>query len=328
MSSLAQREAVLEAEDAALAAAPAGPTVGERLRAGREALALSRTELARQLRLGERQIEALEEGDWAALPGSTFVRGFVRNYARAVHLEPEPLLMQLEQETRLVAPALELPESTHVTMPSQGRRRSKDLLPVLAGLVLVLAALLAYFFLPDAFWLERPVAATPVSTAAKPDAPGNTAAPTPAAAPVSPSATAAPTALATGAPTPVPVPVTEPAQAQAQAQAQTQAQAQAQAQAQTQAQASPPAGEGAPAAADVATVALTFSRDSWVEVRDKDGQIIVSRLHQGGTRRDISGAAPLSLVIGNASHVKLRYKGQDVPLQPNAESDVARLTLP
>lgn len=310
MSSLAQREAVLEAEDAALAAAPAGPTVGERLRAGREALALSRTELARQLRLGERQIEALEEGDWAALPGSTFVRGFVRNYARAVHLEPEPLLMQLEQETRLVAPALELPESTHVTMPSQGRRRSKDLLPVLAGLVLVLAALLAYFFLPDAFWLERPVAATPASTAAKPDAPGNTVAPTPAAAPVSPSATAAPTALATGAPTPAPAPVTEPAQTQAQAQA------------------SPPAGEGAPAAADVATVALTFSRDSWVEVRDKDGQIIVSRLHQGGTRRDISGAAPLSLVIGNASHVKLRYKGQDVPLQPNAESDVARLTLP
>lgn len=324
MSSLAQREAVLEAEDAALAAAPAGPTVGERLRAGREALALSRTELARQLRLGERQIEALEEGDWAALPGSTFVRGFVRNYARAVHLEPEPLLMQLEQETRLVAPALELPESTHVTMPSQGRRRSKDLLPVLAGLVLVLAALLAYFFLPDAFWLERPVAATPVSTAAKPDAPGNTVAPTPAAAPVSPAATAAPTALATGAPTPAPAPapVTEPAQTQAQAQAQAQTQAQA------QAQASPPAGEGAPAAADVATVALTFSRDSWVEVRDKDGQIIVSRLHQGGTRRDISGAAPLSLVIGNASHVKLRYKGQDVPLQPNAESDVARLTLP
>jgi len=78
----------------------------------------------------------------------------------------------------------------------------------------------------------------------------------------------------------------------------------------------------------VATASFSFERDSWIEVRDKDGNLIISRLHPAGSSRDISGAAPLSIVVGNASHVKLRYKGVEVPLQPNPESDVARLTLP
>ena len=294
---------------------PAGVRVGEQLRVGREAAGLSRSELARQLRLGERQIEALEQGDWALLPGSTFVRGFVRNYAKAVQLEPGPLLAQLEQETQLVAPSLELPESTHVTMPGQGRRPSKDLLTVLAGLVLVLAAVAAYFFLPDEFWIEKP----PPAPAGVAEAPAGQA-PVPGT-PLFPPAEEQESSQAQQSPA-----AGAPADAAAPA---APAGAPAQAPVQAAPSAVPPASQAAAVApAAAATVSLAFARDSWVEVRDKDNNLIVSRLHQAGTTRDISGAAPLSLVVGNASHVKLRYKGQDVPLQPNAESDVARLTLP
>ncbi|WP_303786602.1 helix-turn-helix domain-containing protein [Azovibrio restrictus] len=307
--SLKQDEAVLDGQDGA-APAPEVRRVGELLRAGREAVGLSCAELARQLRLGERQIEALEQGEWTLLPGSTFVRGFVRNYAKAVQLDPAPLLAQLERETQLVAPRLELPESTHVTIPGQGRRLSRDWLMVLAGLALVLAAVAAYFFLPDEFWIEKPPPA-PVGVAEAPSgqasAPGTPSFPPAAeqegAQPPQPADAAAPAA-------PVDAPVPAP-QAQAQAQA---------------APAVPPASGAASVAG--ATISLAFARDSWVEVRDKDNNLIVSRLHPAGTTRDISGAGPLSVVIGNASYVKLRYKGQDVPLQPNPESDVARLTLP
>lgn len=74
-------------------------------------------------------------------------------------------------------------------------------------------------------------------------------------------------------------------------------------------------------------MSFRFTRDSWVEVRDKDGNLITSRLHPAGSTREIAGVPPLSVVVGNASYVQLQYKGQSVPLQPNAESDVARVTL-
>ena len=59
------------------------------LRAAREALGLSIDAVAQQLKLAPRQVRALEDGDFAQLPGRTFVRGFMRNYARLVQLDPE-----------------------------------------------------------------------------------------------------------------------------------------------------------------------------------------------------------------------------------------------
>jgi len=119
--------------------------VGARLRAGREAMGLDVADMARQLRLGPRQVEAIESGDLSGLPGKTFVRGFVRNYARAVNLESAPLLALLDQVSELDVPHLNLPESTHVTMPGQGHAFNKDMRTVAAGLVLVLGAIIAYF---------------------------------------------------------------------------------------------------------------------------------------------------------------------------------------
>ena len=62
------------------------PHVGEKLRLAREALGMSATDMAHALKLGQRQLEALEAGNWLGLPGNTFVRGFVRNYARLVNI--------------------------------------------------------------------------------------------------------------------------------------------------------------------------------------------------------------------------------------------------
>lgn len=314
--------------------APPVEQVGAQLKAAREAAGLKVSELARLLRLGERQIEALEQGNWSSLPGSTFVRGFVRNYARAVQLDPTPLLAQLEGETKLEAPNLEMPASTHVTMPGQGRALNKDVLTVAAGLVLVLGAVAAYFFMPDEFWIQKPPAEAAVAVEAQP-------APVPALAPA-PGEPLFPPAESQGAVTgggqevaPVtPKPLEMKPEASAPAPASSQV---VPAQPVTPAVALPaapavPAAAVAPAVVPMATGGVTasfsFARDSWVEVRDKDNNLIVSRLHQAGSTRDISGAPPLSIVVGNASHVKLQYKGKDVPLQPNAESDVARLTLP
>ena len=74
------------------------PSAGKVLAEARERLGLSVAEVARQLRLSPRQIEALEADDHASLPGKTFLRGFLRNYAKLLQLDPEPLLALCQPE--------------------------------------------------------------------------------------------------------------------------------------------------------------------------------------------------------------------------------------
>src|SRR5688500_1654245 len=71
--------------------------VGEVLRAARLEQGRSVQDVARQLRLSVRQIEALEENEYGKLAGGTFLRGFVRNYAKLLQLDEAPLLRLLEQ---------------------------------------------------------------------------------------------------------------------------------------------------------------------------------------------------------------------------------------
>jgi cytoskeleton protein RodZ len=74
-------------------------------------------------------------------------------------------------------------------------------------------------------------------------------------------------------------------------------------------------------------IRMTFSRESWVEVRDRDGNVIFGQLNPEGSIRVVRGQPPFSLVVGNASGVSLTYNGKTVDLTPHTRTDVARLTL-
>jgi len=65
---------------------------GQRLREAREALGLNREDVARELRLQEKLITALEEGDRSQLPPSAFISGYLRSYARLLGLPAEQLI--------------------------------------------------------------------------------------------------------------------------------------------------------------------------------------------------------------------------------------------
>lgn len=62
-------------------------TVSARLRAAREALGLTTSDVARRTRITLRHVEALEAGNYAALPGRPYALGFARAYALAVGLD-------------------------------------------------------------------------------------------------------------------------------------------------------------------------------------------------------------------------------------------------
>ena len=56
----------------------------ERLAAARKERGLSRNEIANKTKIPQRSLEALEDGDYDALPSRTYAIGFSRTFARAV----------------------------------------------------------------------------------------------------------------------------------------------------------------------------------------------------------------------------------------------------
>jgi len=74
-------------------------------------------------------------------------------------------------------------------------------------------------------------------------------------------------------------------------------------------------------------IRLEFDRESWVEIRDRDGKTLMSQLNPAGSRRVVIGQRPLSLVIGSGAAVRLTYNDKPVDLKPYIQIEVARLTL-
>jgi transcriptional regulator with XRE-family HTH domain len=75
--------------------------LGEQLRHAREARGLSLRELEQATRIRVKYLRALEQGDLDALPTEVQLRGFLRNYARQVGLEPESALLRLQQALQI-----------------------------------------------------------------------------------------------------------------------------------------------------------------------------------------------------------------------------------
>ena len=67
------------------------PDVGGKLRTAREAKRLSLEDTAFALKLSPRQVADIEANEWSGLP-KTVIRGFVRNYARYLGLDPAQLM--------------------------------------------------------------------------------------------------------------------------------------------------------------------------------------------------------------------------------------------
>ena len=62
-------------------------TVGERLRAAREAQGLSLEEVASRTRIPTRHLDSLEQSEWSRLPAPTYSIGFAKAYASVVGLD-------------------------------------------------------------------------------------------------------------------------------------------------------------------------------------------------------------------------------------------------
>jgi hypothetical protein len=94
-------------------------SLGIWLRRSREARKQDLEDVVRSLRIRRRYLQALEMGDYEALPGPIQARGFLRNYARYLGLSVEDVLARYDAEVRGVpvqprVPDVEIPTSRGV----------------------------------------------------------------------------------------------------------------------------------------------------------------------------------------------------------------------
>lgn len=78
--------------------ADAPPTLPERLLAGRERKGVDLYRAERDTKIRARYLAALERGDYRELPGPVYTKGFLRNYALYLGLDPDDVLLQWRRE--------------------------------------------------------------------------------------------------------------------------------------------------------------------------------------------------------------------------------------
>lgn len=287
----------------------AAQTTGVRLRNARERLGLSQHAVAERLCLKVSTIRDIEEDRAPIDLVSTFLRGYIRSYARLVHIPEEELLPMMEKQVPLKSARV-----TPVQSFSQKKRRQKRDAWLMSVSWLVLFVVLG---LTGAWWWQNHKAqqdeitgmqdsssrlngeagdvqsvpdsasdADADSQTPLPGVPAQTSAPPPTvpevAAPDAPAATVLPVELA---------------------------------------QVSAPV-------ADTNALVMNFTADCWLEVMDATGKTLFSGLRHKGESLNLTGQAPYKLRIGAPAAVQIQYQGRTVDLSRFIRtSQVARLTL-
>jgi len=302
-------------------------SVGHLLRNARTAKGLSIDDVSRQLRLSAQQIEAIEKEDFEKLPGRTFLRGFIRNYANLVQLDPIPLLQMLPESTRVISTYERTPFKNKQISFSSNREKPGNHSLIIA-IILFAIILGAYFLFENGGWNKN----SDISAASEETKETKTE-----------SATAS---VEIQLPLPGVVkntfntsdlPANKPSDVSNTVSGAENAAAQADAKAESAAEnksvvekAEKTEKTEKTAAVDKNTGHLyfKFTGDSWIKVVDGKGATVFEQLKKSGSEQIVTGKRPLSLVIGNASGVNLTYNDKEIDISSyKRQGGTARFTL-
>lgn len=283
--------------------------VGQLVRA-REARGLSVEDLARQLKLHPRQVAALEDGRFDALPGMPFVRGVIRSYGRVVEANVDALLANIghHAEAAPLRPTATLEANIpHSGMLGFAGGGGGSRWPWVAlGFAGVVAVVLFFGRQGDLSQVSSWVPVDEARNGAKSPASSGPSGTTTETLSIGPGGVKpAPEVASPAVPVaPVPAPVPEPPVAAAP--------------------------EPPPPPAPVShSLKLTFDRDAWAEVRREDGVVLLQGNQRAKTVKQLEATGTVSVALGNAEKVRVEFDGKPVDLKPHIKKGGgARLTLP
>ena len=311
-------------------------STGVRLRNAREQLGLSQQAVAERLCLKVSTVRDIEEDKAPAELASTFLRGYIRSYAKLVHIPEEELLPMMEKQAPVRAAKVAPMQSF-----SLGKRRKKRDGWLMSFTWLVLFVVIG---LTGAWWWQNHKAQqeeittmADQSSAELNNSAGEgaqsiplntdtsaTAGETPAATANTPDTTTAQTAAPAvnqTAQAPADSAVVSPSQANVETAPATTANNA------VQPLPSDPAGVTA-APADPNALVMNFNADCWLEVTDATGKKLFSGLQRKDGTLNLAGQAPYKLKIGAPAAVQIQFQGKPVDLSRFIRTNqVARLTL-
>lgn len=292
-------------------------SVGHILRRARMARSMSIEDVSRQLRLSVQQIEAIEKEAFDKLPGRTFLRGFIRNYAHLVQLDPNPLLQMLPESAPVISTYERTPLKNKQLSFASNREDSggNRLVTVIVLLMIVMGVYYAY---ESSGWTKQADQNAATASEVKIDA----------------AKTSVEIQL------PLSTSVNNGASSQVDKAPEFSSSAYNK---------SADAGSSATKTEvieldnksflkgiddlagipnDLGNLHFKFTADSWVKVLDGKGVSLLEQVRKGGTEQNLTGKRPLSIVLGNASGVILTYNGTEVDIRSYKKQDgTARFTL-
>ncbi|MEZ5661078.1 MAG: DUF4115 domain-containing protein [Burkholderiaceae bacterium] len=325
------------------------------LAAAREDLGLSQREVATHFRLRERQLDALERGDFESLPGVAYVRALIRAYARLVGVDAQPLLDSIGgfAQPAVLEPSMDPSAAVPAAGAAWERPRRASWLfgwrpwAAAGGAgVLLLLVLVAGTLLPggeaqqpvlgDSRVIAVPIPGVtpPAQVAVAPS--GAVAAPAPlgqprriglrqAATPSTSEAVPVGQAVSPSGQLVGPSPVAEKPGSQVAPFMVSKLGDRPEA---------PPAnGEEAPALnfpvklPPTERVRLKISKATWVEVWHKDDEKLLYGTQKPAGWVTLDGVPPMRVVIGNPNAVQVEFRGQPVDLTDKISRGVARFVL-
>ena len=284
------------------------PIVGAELRDARLRLGWALPDIAAVLRIRLPFLEAIEEGRTDSLPGATYAVGFLRSYAAMLGLDAAEMARRFRAETH------EVSQKTVLAFPGPMPDRGVPAGAVaLLGAVLMLGAYAGWYHLSG----NAPSAAEPVPPVPERLAPlANRAAPPDAPLPAA-AVPPAPSSAALAAPVVVPSPdAPAPSEPLPSLASPTQALAEA--------------------GGIESRIMLRVKAESWIQVRERQGQVLLSRIMRAGDTWPVPVGTQLLLSTGNAGGTELLVDGEaipalggsgairrDVPLDPDALKGVS-----
>lgn len=271
--------------------APVAPRAGAELREARERLVWSLQDVSSLLRIRQTYLDALEQGQINPIPANAYALGFLRTYATALGLKAE------ETVRRFRAEAAEMSAKTHLSFPAPVPERG---LP--AGAVMLMGAVLAVGFYVGWYRLSgegKLPAETAIAVPERLASLADQARPAKQHPPV-----LANSPLANSPTTQGPALVLEPQPSLPSISPSSAAAAPVSAQ---------PALAMQNAAADQSRIVLRASADSWIQVRDRAGTILLNRVLKPGETWPVPPKASLLMTTGNAGGTELLVDGVIMP---------------
>ncbi len=312
----------IEAEPLSAATGP-----GAVLRAAREQAGLSKEDVANKLFLRVSNIEEVEQDILDPSRPTTFIRGYVRSYAKLLGMDDAPLLAMFDAYHTTVVPPAKFQSFSKRVIHQTNDARWMMLTYVI--LLIFVAAFLLWWWQQQSFStsVEENTATntqtlpSPIPAMEKPNI--QVVAPQPMAAAM-PDPEPEPEPQSGPLPQSEPLPEAEPP-AEAVAIAIDSAPSQ---QPGEEATAPETVAVEDPIDSDKAKVVFRFGSDCWVNITDATGEAIAYGVKTAGRVMTIAGVPPLQVTLGMPNNVSIEFNGEAVDMSRFPSGRTARFSLP